>query len=124
MRTLLLSLFLLGTLAACQPPNSTTTTNTKNMNATTIDFQEGAVGTIGVHKVMFSNIMLQDYTLKDGTPKEGLAASLSLPTQKEWITAGEGYVFELEGKSYEVIAITDGEGRSSSGQVTIQAVEH
>ena len=33
---------------------------------------------IGVHKVMFSNIMLQDYALHDGTTKEGLAASLSL----------------------------------------------
>jgi uncharacterized protein YaiE (UPF0345 family) len=86
----------------------------------TWSFKEGAVGRIGEHKVMFSNIMLQDYTLADGTPKEGVAASLSLPNSKEWQTAGIGHIFTLDGAKYEVISIED---ESPFGKVTIKLYE-
>ena len=75
---------------------------------TTWSFTEGTVGRIGAHKVMFSNIMLQDYTLADGTAKEGVAASLSLPNSKDWQTAGVGHLFTLDDVTYKVVSVEDG----------------
>jgi uncharacterized protein YaiE (UPF0345 family) len=77
------------------------------MNLNTQSFTEGTVGMIGEHKVMFSNIMIQDYTLEDGTGQEGPAASLSLPNTKEWVVVGAGSTFLLDGKKYEVFEITE-----------------
>jgi hypothetical protein len=96
--------------------NSQTNPNNIKMNASTWSFTEGTVGMIGEHKVMFSNIMLQDYTLADGTAKEGPAASLSLPNTKNWQTAGVGHFFTLDGAQYEVINVEQGD---PFGQVTI-----
>lgn len=79
-------------------------------------FTEGTVGQLGGHNVMFSNIMLQDYTDAQGNPQEGLAASLSLPNQKEWITAGKGHTFELDGVRYTVLDISD---EDPSGSVKV-----
>lgn len=79
------------------------------MNEYKHTFTEGTVGMIGEHKVMFSNIMLQDYPIADGSMSEGLAASLSLPTQKEWITVGIGSTFDLDGNTYEIVHVTDDE---------------
>jgi uncharacterized protein YaiE (UPF0345 family) len=77
------------------------------MNLNTQSFTEGTVGMIGEHKVMFSNIMIQDYTLEDGTGQEGPAASLSLPNTKEWVVVGAGSTFLLDGKKYVVVEITE-----------------
>ncbi len=77
------------------------------MNLNTQSFTEGTVGMIGEHKVMFSNIMIQDYKLEDGTTQEGPAASLSLPNTKEWVVVGAGSTFLLDGKKYEVVEITE-----------------
>jgi uncharacterized protein YaiE (UPF0345 family) len=90
------------------------------MSASTWSFTEGTVGRIGEHKVMFSNIMLQDYTLADGTTTEGVAASLSLPNSKEWQTAGVGHLFTLDDVVYEVTNVEDG---SPFGQVKVQLKE-
>jgi uncharacterized protein YaiE (UPF0345 family) len=88
--------------------NSQTTQNNIKMSSPTFSFTEGTVGMIGEHKVMFSNIMIQDYTLTDGTAKEGPAASLSLPNTKDWQTAGVGYIFTLDGTKYEVTNVKEG----------------
>ncbi|WP_264789634.1 hypothetical protein [Aureispira anguillae] len=85
------------------------------------DFTEGTVGMIGKHKVMFSNIMIQDYTLEDGTKKEGPAASLSLPNNKEWFTAGTGYAFVLDGGKYEVVEVLEG---SPFGSVKVKMISN
>ncbi|WP_156039752.1 hypothetical protein [Aureispira sp. CCB-QB1] len=87
------------------------------MNSSIWSFTEGTVGMIGEHKVMFSNIMIQDYTLADGTSKEGPAASLSLPNNKEWQTAGTGCIFTLDGVEYEVTNVEEGD---PFGEVTVK----
>jgi hypothetical protein len=96
--------------------NSQTIPKKIKMSSSTWSFKEGTVGRIGEHKVMFSNIMLQDYTLADGTVKEGNAASLSLPNTKDWQTAGVGHLFTLDGVTYEVVNVEDA---TPFGQVTV-----
>jgi hypothetical protein len=90
--------------------------NNIKMSTSTWSFKEGAVGRIGEHDVMFSNIMLQDYTLANGTITEGLATSLSIPgTPRQ--TVGVGHVFTLEGVQYEVMSVEDG---APFGQVVVK----
>lgn len=77
------------------------------MDANTQIFTEGTVGMIGDYKIMFSNIMIQDYSLEDGTTKQGPAASLSLPNSKTWQVVGVGSTFIVDNKKYEIIEITE-----------------
>ena len=81
--------------------------NTIKMSTSNWSFTEGTVGRIGKHDVSFSNIMLQDYTLANGTATEGLAARLSIPGMPKE-TVGVGHVFTLEGVQYEVMEIENG----------------
>jgi len=112
MKTLSISIFMI-LLITC---NIDTGKKKMKMDLNTKNFSEGTVGTIEGHKVMFSNIMIQDYTLEDGTNKQGAAASLSLPNSKEWLTVGAGSTFLLDGKKYEVIEVTE----DSPGQVLVR----
>lgn len=90
------------------------------MDANTMSFTEGTVGMIEDKKVMFSNIMLQDYILDNGETKEGPAASLSLPTSKEWLTVGKGSNFELDGKIYVIVDVIEDD---PFGEVLIKVAE-
>ena len=98
---------------SCQ--NKTPSNNIK-MNSSTWSFTGGTVGMLGEHKVMFGNIMIQDYTLADGAAREGLTAALSLPNRKKWDLVGVGSTFSLDDITYEVINIEEGDYQ---GQVTV-----
>ncbi len=108
MKTLIIiSILFLSSCLSVQPTNS----------QNTYTFREGTVNLIDGEKLMFFNIMIQDYRLDNGQMKEGAAASLSLPDQEDWITVGVGSFFNLKGVKYEIVAVNEG---SSKGSVSVR----
>ncbi len=85
----------------------------KKAAARTIAIQETTAATIDGWKVTVGNIMTDDWTGPDGTPRHGLTAEFGVYDERKAgrkLTMGEGGVLEIKGKQWRVKSVRAGAG--------------
>nr|MDO8110159.1 hypothetical protein [Candidatus Sigynarchaeota archaeon] len=83
-------------------------------SARKISIQETTVATIDGWKVTVGNIIIDDWTGPDGSPRRGLTAEIGLYDERKAergrLTLGEGGLLEIKGRPWRVTLVSAGAG--------------
>ncbi len=94
----------------------------KKAAARIIEIQETTAATIDGWKITVGNIMTDDWTGPDGSPRHGLTAEIGLYDERKTahgkLTLGEGGMLEIKGKKWHVKLVRAGAG-GENGAVTL-----
>ncbi len=93
-------------------------------SARKIAIQETTAATIDGWKVTVGNIMIDDWTGPDGSPRRGLTAEIGVYDERKAargkLTLGEGGQLEIKGKKWRVTLVRAGAG---GGNGVVQLTE-
>ena len=87
-------------------------------SGTTIAMPQGERTDLGDVKVGCLGVSNDTFTTADGTEREGLTGSLSIPGQDGFIVVGKDSEFEAGGAKWRVLSVTEGPDLVNVQQVT------